>query len=285
MATRRARVTYWRVLALVLFCAIAGFGGIVLSRQPSNARNWAVDQARLPEIAFTDSLVRIGNLRDFQYRGADSFTARYTTRTYDLRQLESVWFVLAPFSKAWRGPAHSFVSFGFRDSTFLAISIEARREVGESYGILSGLGRNFELIYVMGEERDLIGKRAAFGGFDVYLYPIKTTPDRARAVLLDMLTRASRLSLRPEFYNTFANNCTSNLVASVNRVAPGRIPLGLKLVFPGYADDVGRALGLIDSTRPLEESRARYRINEAARRYLDRPDFSRRIRDHLKEAP
>jgi hypothetical protein len=232
----------------------------------------------LPEIVRTDSLVRIANLRDFRYRSETDFDPAYQTRSYDLSQVETVWLVLTPFFKAFRGAAHSFVSFGFRDSTYLAISIEARRERDETYGLLRGLGRNFEIMYVMGEERDLIGRRAVFGGFDVYLYPIRTTPDRARAMLVDMLDRADQLGRRPEFYNTFSNNCTSNLVRHVNRVAPGRIPLGLKLLLPGYADEVARNLGLLDSTLTLEQSRARYRINDAARRYLASPDFSTRIR-------
>ncbi len=276
------RSTYWRILLLLLLCSVGGFGAIIFSRRPSNDRRWAADHARLPEIVFADSLIRIANVRNFQYRSADSFSVHYETRTYDLRKLESVWFVLAPFSTSWRGPAHSFVSFGFADSTFLAVSVEARREEGESYGVLAGMGRNFELIYVVGDEADLIGKRAGFGEFDVYLYPIATTVERARAVLLDLLARSDRLRLQPEFYHTVSNNCTSNLVASVNRVAPGRIPMGLKLVFPGYADEVGRSLGLIDSTLSLEQARARFRINDAARRAMGQPDFSLRIRDQIR---
>ena len=268
------------MLALGLFCSIVGFGAIVGSRHPSNQRPWAADHARLAEIVESDSLVRIANVRDFHYRTETDADPRYETRTINLNRVTSAWLVLTPFSKAFRGAAHSFVSFGFADSSYLAISIEARREQGETYGLLKGLGRNFELIYVLGEERDLIGKRAAFGGFDVYLYPIRTTPDRARAMLVDMLGRADRLSRQPEFYNTISNNCTSNLVRHVNRIVPGRIPMGLKLLLPGYADDVARSLGLIDSTMTLDQVRARYRINDLARRYLDSNDFSRHIRTH-----
>lgn len=265
-------------MALALFCAIVGFGAIIGSRHPSNQRPWAPDHARLAEIVASDSLVRIGNLRNFHYRTETDADPDYETRTFNLNQVRSAWLVLTPFSKAFRGAAHSFVSFGFADSTWLAISIEARREVGETYGLLPGLGRNFELIYVLGEERDLIGKRAAFGDYDVYLYPIRTTPERARAMLVDMLNRADGLARRPEFYNTLTNNCTSNLVRHVNRVVPGRIPMGIKLLLPGYADEVARSLGLIDSTMSIEQARTRYRINDQARRYLNAPDFSERIR-------
>ncbi len=269
--------TFWRVVFLAVFFSTAGFGAIVFSRRPSNTRNWATDHAKTPEIVGADSLVRIANVRAFRYRTETDFDPVYETRTYNLNQVESVWLVLTPFSRAWRGPAHSFVTFGFRDSTYLAISIEARREVKESYGLLKGLGRNFELIYVIGEETDLIGKRA-FGDFDVYLYPIKAPADRIRAVLVDMLARAESLNSRPEFYNTANNNCTSNLVRHVNAVSPRRIPAGIKLLVPGYADDVAQSLGLIDSTVPLAENRAKYRINELARAAQGLPNFSTLIR-------
>lgn len=267
-------------MALTFFCAVVGFGAIIGSRRPTNERVWAIDHARLAEIVASDSLVRIANFRDFRYRSETDFDPRYETRTINLNQVTSAWLVLTPFSRAFRGAAHSFVSFGFADSSYLAISIEARREKEEHYGLLPGLGRNFELIYVLGEERDLIGQRAAFGDHDVYLYPIRTTPARARAVLVDMLNRAISLARRPEFYNTLTNNCTSNLVRHVNRVVPSRIPMGLKLLLPGYADEVARSLGLIDSTMSIEQARARYRINDLARRYLDSADFSARIRTH-----
>lgn len=277
------RSTYWRVVFLAVFFSTAGFGAIIFSRRPSNTRVWAADQAKTPEIVMADSLARIANVRNFHYRTETDFDPDYEKRTYNLNRVESVWLVLTPFSRAWRGPAHSFVTFGFSDSTYLAVSIEARREANESYGLLKGLGRNFELIYVIGEENDLIGKRAAFGDFDVYLYPIKAPPERIRAMLVDMLNRAESLNLRPEFYNTANNNCTSNLIRHVNTVSPGRIPAGLKLLVPGYADDVAQSLGLIDSTVPLATNRAKYRINELARGATGRPDFSRLIRAGRQE--
>ncbi len=279
MSVRTSRqATFWRVVFLAIFFSIAGFGAIVFSRRPSNTRGWATDQARPPEIVAADSVVRIANFRNFGYRTETDFDPTYETRTYHVNRVESVWLVLTPFSRTWRGPAHSFVTFGFSDSTYLAISIEARREEDESYGLLKGLGRNFELIYVIGAEGDLIGKRAAFGDFDVYLYPITAAPDKIRAMLVGMLNRAESLNARPEFYNTATNNCTSNLVRHVNQVSPGRIPGGVKLLVPGYADDVAQSLGLIDSTIPLAQNRAKYRINELARAAMGRPDFSRLIR-------
>ena len=266
-----------RLLLYLIFFTVLAWAAMLVLRRPSNDREWAPDHARLAEIELNDTTVRIRGMRSFRWHDPERFDTGYREATYDLRRVESTWLVLAPFSKAWRGPAHTFVSFGFDDSTYLAISVEARRERGEEYGLLRGLSRSYELIYLIGDEEDLIGKRA-LGEFDLYLFPIRTTPERARAALRSMLERAERLRLHPEFYNTVSNNCTSNLVAHVNRVAPGRIPLGIKLLAPGYADEVAAGLGLIDSTGSLQESRRRYRINDRARTALGRPDFSRLIR-------
>jgi hypothetical protein len=103
------------------------------------------------------------------------------------------------------------VSFGFSDSQYVAISVEARREPGETYGPLTGMFKQFELIYVVGDERDLIGSRAVHGDYDVYLYPIRTTRERIRTLFLEMLARSNALATKPEFYNTLTNNCTSNV--------------------------------------------------------------------------
>ena len=267
------------ILALLLLAALGGIGA-VLVRRPLNDRRWVPEQAVLPAARFEGSLVHVDGVRDFEYSARDRYVPRYASRTYDLDQLEAVWFVLTPFSQSWRGPAHSFVTFGFADSQFVSISVEARKEPGEQYGLVTGLTRRFELIYVVGEERDLIGQRAVYGDYPVYLYPIRAPREKIRAMFVAMLERANALRERPEFYNTVTNNCTSNVVRHVNAVAPDRVPTGIKTILPGYTDEVAHRLGLIDTSLDIEEARARFRINERAKRWLGDPAFSRRIREN-----
>lgn len=249
-----------------------------LSATPSADRHWAEDQSMLADISIDGSRVEIRGIRNFRWTSATAYTPAWDTRTYDLDQLASAWYVLVPFSDRWRGPAHGFVSFGFNDGQFLAVSVEARREAGESYGVVKGLFRRFELIYVLGDERDLIGRRAVYDGNDVFLYPMRADHGTMRAVLLDMLARADQLKRHPEFYNTLTNNCTLNLVRHVNALSPGSIPANWRIALPGYSDEVIHRLGLIDSTGTLEEQRARFRINDRARVALEAPDFSLQIR-------
>jgi hypothetical protein len=261
-------------VAVVLVAA-----GVVLARQrPRSDRTWVPQQAVMARAETRGDSVFVRRLRNFSYTAEEEFTPAYEDRAYDLNKLESVWFVVTPFSKRWRGPAHTFVSFGFADSEYVAISVEARREPGETYSPFTGLFRRFELIYVVGDERDLIGSRAVYGGYDVYVYPIRTSRERLRAMFVEMLARANALATRPEFYNTLTNNCTSNVVDHVNHIVPRAVPQGIKTILPGYADEVAYSLGLIDNSISLEEARRRYRVNDRARRFATSADFSKAIR-------
>lgn len=265
------------VLALVAVAALAVIGAAALVR-PSNDRPWLPGQAVLAYASFERDSVTIHNMRNFTY-GPDGAAVRaYENRAYDLDAIETVWFVLAPFERDNRGPAHTFLSFGFADSQYVAISVEARREVGEEYSLLRGLLRRYEILYVIGDERDLIGLRTNVRGDDVYVYPIRTSRENVRRLFVEMLERANRLRAQPEFYNTLFNNCTTNILDHVNSVAPNRIPYGKEVLLPGYADELAQRLGLLDSSLPIEAARRRFLVNERARKYAGRPDFSTRIR-------
>ncbi len=251
---------------------------IRIRRRPSHDRPWRPEQARLPHVVVDDRFVHIHNVRDFTFRSADDFTPGYRDQTYQLDRLDRVWLVLAPFLRDWRGPAHSFLSFGFSDAHYLSISVEARREVGQAYSIWKGALRQFELIYVIGEERDLLGLRAALWDTPIYLYPIRAEPDQVRGVFLHMLRRAQTLEQQPAFYNTLTNNCTTNILDAVNAIAPQPIPFGLKILLPGYADALAHERGLIDTDLSLAAARTRFQVTERAKAALELPDFSARIR-------
>jgi hypothetical protein len=267
---------------LALVVAVALTAAMLAPLEPRADRLWAPDHAVMPATHFEGHLAHVDQVRNFRHPAAGRFVAAYDERTYDLDRLESVWFVLVPFGTTWRGPAHSFVSFGFRSDSahpqeYVAISVEARREPGEHYSALLGLLKRFELLYVVGDERDLIAQRAV-GGDDVYLYPIHTTPDKMRRMFVEMLQRANALREHPEFYNTLTNNCTSNLVDHVNAITRRKVPQGLKTILPGYSDEVAYAIGLIDTPLSLEEARRRFYVTKIARAAADSPDFSQRIR-------
>jgi hypothetical protein len=271
-------MSYSRLLLIAVgLFAVAGAVWLA-SRRPTNERAWSADHAVLPTGHSDGSRMRIVGVRNFRYGTDGTVQPAFEERTYDLDRLESVWFVLVPFSARWRAPAHSFVSFGFGDSQFIGISVEARREADERYGVLAGLFRRYELMYVMADERDLLLRRVLKDSNDVYVYPVNASPEKARELFVAMLRRANALAERPEFYNTLTNSCTSNLVEHVNAIAPGRIPAGWRTLLPGYADEVALELGLIQGSGSVDEVRRRYRVNDRAARFATDSAFSLRIR-------
>jgi hypothetical protein len=277
----RAALVLW-VVGGVLGCALVLAW---LSRTPSNDRVWAPDQERLPRIVIGDTVV-IEGLRDFRYAGSGITEARYIEERYSLDDLERVWFALAPFARRYRGLAHSFLSFEFRDGRTVAVSVEARREAHERYSLVGGLFRAFEITYVVGSEEDLLGVRALRGD-TLYLYPSVATPVQAQALFVDMLERARATQAAPEFYQTLFNNCNTNLRDHVNRATGARLPWGWGILLPGFSDALALREGVLDTALPLEEARARFRVDENVRRVLAEGggDFSRRIRATAGEGP
>ncbi|MHB0970019.1 MAG: Lnb N-terminal periplasmic domain-containing protein [Thermoanaerobaculia bacterium] len=260
--------------AMVLLTVV----GAALLIRPSNNRDWNTDQAVLAAAEFDGDFVTVRNVRNFRYRTESDFTPAYYDRTFDLRKIESVWFVVEPFG-SWRGPAHTFLSFGFAGGEYLGISVEIRKEKGESFSPAKGLLRQYEVMYVVGDERDLVKLRSNFRRDDVYVYPMRATREKARELFVAMLERANALRETPEFYNTLTNTCTTNIVRHVNAIAPQRVPLKAAILFPGYSDQLAWDLGLIDTTLTFEEAKRRFHINARALRFADDPDFSKRIRE------
>jgi hypothetical protein len=264
-----------RVLLVVVGLVVAGVLVRHLTTSPSNDRTWVPDQSRMATITFTGDSIHVAGMRD-----ADPKTRApaWVDRTYSLRALDSAWLVVAPFNEAFRGPAHTFVTFGFTDGTYLSVSVEGRFEQGEHYGILTGALRKFEIIYVVGTEHDLIGRRVVESEGPVYLYPVNSTPEMLQNYLVRILSRADSLRTHPEFYNTFTNNCTSNVLDHVDPEVKKRLPTGYLTIMPGYSDEVAEQLGLLGGGGGIDEMRARYRINERGKAAIDSADFSRRIR-------
>lgn len=273
-------------MKLALFRALIAIPVLILSTifivgaltTPSTARNWTVDQAIMPEAEINGDSVAIKNVRNFSYMSATEYTPAYYDKTYDLSKLKAVYYIVEPFS-GFVGSAHTFLSFEFEGDEFVSISVEIRKEKGESFSAVKGLFNQYELMYVIADERDVVKLRSNYRKDLVYVYPIKTTKEKIREVFVDMLSRANKLKDDPEFYNTLVNTCTTNLVAHVNKITPKRVPFSYKVLLPAYSDELAYELGLIDTDLSLEEAREKFLINERAEKYADDPDFSRRIRD------
>ncbi|PIQ68143.1 MAG: hypothetical protein COV91_05735 [Candidatus Taylorbacteria bacterium CG11_big_fil_rev_8_21_14_0_20_46_11] len=272
----------WRRLlkytAYILLSIGAAFCIWYLAQRPSNDRDWALDQAVLPYAEVEDGIATVHNIRNFSYKTTTEYTPDYYDATYDIRALEKVYYIVEPFS-GYKGAAHTFLSFEFNEGKFLAVSVEIRKEKGESFSAVKGLLRQYEIMYVLADERDVVKLRSNMRKDDVFVYPIKTTKERMQATFYGILERVNQLYREPEFYNTITNNCTTSLAKQANQVVEHRIPWNLTLLFPKESDRYAFDLGLFDTklTSFPEVRRAHY-INNLAERYADDEEFSLRIR-------
>jgi hypothetical protein len=281
-------VAVWRRSSRLGAVAVVGVGcaavyGWMWTVRPASQRDWAPDLTRAAWAQVDGPRVTVHDARDFRYRSTSEWDAAWFTATYDARELTGAWFIVEPFSGFW-GAAHTMVSFGFADGRYLTFSVEVRREQGETFSALGGLFRQFELVYVVGDERDLIQLRSNHRRDDVYLYPVDASKERISAFFLDMVERMNALRARPEFYDTLTNNCTTNLVAHLEKVSAVDVPYDHRTLLPAFSDALAYELDLIDNDAPLEVVRARHHINARALAAQGQEDFSRRIREPVATA-
>jgi hypothetical protein len=252
-----------------------------VSVSPSNARDWTPDVARTAHATFDGSRVTIENVRNFNYRSESDYDQRWETRTYNLDRIRGVDLFLS----FW-GPtqiAHTIASWEFDDGQHLAISIETRKEKGESYSALRGFFHQYELYYVVADERDLVGLRTNYRGEQVFLYRIRIPESQARALLVDYLQEINRLANHPQWYNALTQNCTTTIRSHVQNIGAGG-RLDWRLLANGHLDQLLYERHQIDIELPFAQLRSRSNITEKAKSAGDSADFSARIRDGLPAA-
>ena len=245
--------------------------------RPSNFRNWRPDLAVLPVADITGDRIKLYHIRDCVYRTEEDYDLRLFDREFRLGDVRSMDFIVVPF-QGTPALAHTMLSFGLANGEHFVVSVEGRLEQGEKYSTLGGAMNGYELMVVIGTERDLILLRTEVRKVDVYLYPTRVTPEQAQRVFVTMLGRANELAKKPEFYDLLSNNCTTNIVDHINALKPGSIPNDLRVVLPGHSDKMAYDLGLLAVSGPFEQIKASCHINLAAHLNYDAPDFSARIR-------
>jgi hypothetical protein len=276
------RVRPYRRALLALAALSAGVMLWWFSIPPSNDRDWLPDVAQTPRAKFDADghHVTVSNIRNFTYRSETDSDPHWDTRSFDLDKLTGVDLFLS----FW-GPtlyAHTILSWEFSDQPPLAVSIETRKEKGESYSALLGFFRQYELYFVVADERDVIGVRDRFRGEHTYLYRLSAPPANARRLLVDYLTAADDLAVHPQWYNALTQNCTTSIR---NRVihAGGQVPLSWKLLLNGQIDELLSERGSLKSKLPIAELRAKSEVTEKAKAAGDSPDFSAQIRVGLPD--
>jgi Domain of unknown function (DUF4105) len=262
------------------FC-LAGFCLVLawwLSLSPSNQGDWQADTDRTAWTEIDGDRLTIHNLRNCDYRTETEYTNCWSDRTVDLSKIQGVDFFFTNWGVPWIG--HPIVSFAFADGGHVAFSIEARYKKGQSYSAILGFFRQYELIFLAADERDVIRLRTNYRkDEEVYLYRTRVPPQTARAMFLTYVTYLDKLRQQPEWYNALTKNCTTTIDKQIAADTANPGPWSYQTIVNGTLDEMlyNRGRLVTDGlTFPVLKERAH--INAAARAANQSPDFSALIR-------
>lgn len=248
--------------------------------KPDPNREWAPEHSRIVRVTFDGDIVHVKDARNFTWRSATEFTQGWYDRDYDLSKLNSMYYLVVPLNQH-DAVAHVFVCFGFSDGQAVAVSVEGRREKGRPYQLIGSMFRQNQLIFAIGDERDLVGLRGAIWKQPVRFYPARGTIEGKRAVFIDLMQRAHDLEEHPEFYHLIVNNCMNNITRSLRRVGHQTLPREILLLLTGLSDRLAYRYGFIDTDLPFEVAREAFRVDGWMRETVLDGGFSIRLRETI----
>jgi hypothetical protein len=269
------RRALWRTLAVL---SIAICGVLWTTIKPSNDRDWSGDVAQIPWGEVQGDDVVIHNVRNFDYRTEQDFDARYEDRMVKLSQMSEVDILVTYWGS--KPIAHIMVSFGFNNRDFLAISIETRKEKGEGYSTVNGFFRNYELAYVVADERDVVRLRTTYRNPEEQVYVLRTNMslENGRKLFLDYIAKMNQLRAHPKFYNTLTTNCTTQVLEHT-RAYGGKTRYNWQILLSGYVPEYLFENAALAPNLTLEDIMKLSLVNEASHAASESPDFSARIRE------
>lgn len=242
-----------RKLRLLLWVPVVTVGGMLLltaMRNPSLDRDWDEDVRVLAGVEQADDgAVRLSDIRDWRYTIDAVVDSSYFDASYDPRDIVDVWMYEQILDE--RGLiAHTFVVFEFDESygpaRNLGISVETRRESGETYSLIGGMLRSFEVTHIWATERDLVTRRVQYLDYPLRRYRLEIPEEHRATIFTKFAQETSDLAISPRWYNTVSRNCTSSLIRYVNESRPDAIPFHYSWIFTGKVDDYLAELGFLD---------------------------------------
>ena len=266
----------------IFFIICASSLAITIRQQsipPTNDRDWKISVARLPQVSINGNDVKISNIRNFDYRSETNFTARYYSKHFNLNEIKSLDYILS----YWDGNkaiAHIIFSFGFKNGDYLAVSVETRLAKKQKQSLLSGIFNQYEMIYILSDERDIVRLRSNFRKEQVYLYRVQLDHIKLRKIFVKIIRRAADLQKHPRFYNTVKHNCITTLLADLRSAQGKKYQFDYRFIMNGYSDKLLYDNNiLINGSLPFKELKKRRHINQYVE---DNPeaaiDFSHKIR-------
>jgi hypothetical protein len=262
LALWRCRTWTGRLATLPLLLLL-GIGAIYLGTSPRNHRAWRKDDGQTPWTEINGDVATIHNFRNFDWTSKTEANERWETRSYHLSNLQGVDFIMV-FWEGFNNICHTMLSFDFGPEGYVCASVDARLETGESYSPVAGAFRAYEILYVFGDERDVVRLRTNFRKNEVYVYRLKATPERARELFTGYLNRANNLRDHPAWYNSLTTNCTTTIRYHA-KLLNIENPWSWKVLANGHLDSFfynhGRLAG---DDLPLAELKARSAVTAAA---------------------
>lgn len=245
----------------------------------SNDKNWNPDQQILTYSNISENQIQIYNIRNISYQTKDNFHVKHYNKTFNLKDLETLDYMIEEL-EGFPGFAHTLLSFGFKNNSYISVSVEIRKETHESYHPVSGLLKEYELMYVIADEKDVINLRANYRNDTVYLYPIKISKESLDKLFISMLEKTNQLKEKPEFYNTLTSTCTTNLAELASKNTNETFfKYHYQILLPRYSDELLLKKDLIKTNLTnIEDVRNYFKINKQARKAQYLNNFSQEIR-------
>jgi hypothetical protein len=234
----------------LLLVAVLWIGTLLAARRPSLSRDWDEDVRVLAGVEeLPDGSVRLTQVRDWRY-ARDAVLARdYHDVRYDPGEVEGLWVYEQELGLGGR-IAHTFLVFEFPESygsdRWLGLSVETRREVGETYSLVGGVLQKFEVTHIWAKEEDLVRRRVELLDYPLTRYRVTVSNENVARLFRRFVRETAELARTPRWYNTLTTNCTSSLIQYVNTVEPGSIPWHYSFVLTGRTDDYLARLGYLD---------------------------------------
>ena len=272
----RLRGSRWAATLCLLscFCVMTWW----LTLKPTNSGAWQQNVDRTAWVQMDGDRVTIHNLRNCDYHTETDYSNCWSDRTIYLSQLKAADLFLTNWGLSFA--SHPIVSFQFGENDHIAFSIEARYRPGQDYSTIHGLYRQFGLIFIVADERDLIRLRTNYRkDEEVYLYRLKFDPETTRAMFLTYVNYLNRLNDHPEWYNELTRNCTTTLQKPLAAATGNAQGWTYQFILNGSLDallyDRGR---LVTGGLPFPALKQREHINSVAHTINGSPDFSALIR-------
>jgi hypothetical protein len=274
----------WGNIKGVFFLGLLAFGVWLFFQKASHDRAWEVGQEKLAHFVFDGDNFEIRNYRNFDWEKntegkaslvMDSCSVEnelskkgicYEARKYKLSDIETVNVIISHFDD-FEGLAHIFISFVMKEGENIVMSMETRRELGEEFSPWLGMMRQFEIIYVVGSESDIIGLRTRVRGERVYVYPTIANEDKAQKLFLSLAKEVNAIYENPKMYHTLTSNCTNEITRRVEEISTLDFPLTWKTVLPGYFDEILHEMKVIPADKSFEEIKAQYKVDNTTAEY------------------